>query len=199
MVVSGVIQWSIQGQCVHVGCSVCPSSVKHAHLVQSCLGDLAAVLTVTRICALKTWVQPGFFLKQSSHVTGWVSGQLPIKVVLVMTMWVSRNNNHCVQVSASAHPRLHPAPCHWHHGPWGCSRSAHQLPSWCLARSSHGQGAEGNSSFSAWQGRSPGTESCQGLFQSSKFRVGWLLEAYQLPASAKDTFLSHRFVTMGEW
>ena len=103
MVVSGVIQWSIQGQCVHVGCSVCPSSVKHAHLVQSCLGDLAAVLTVTRICALKTWVQPGFFLKQSSHVTGWVSGQLPIKVVLVMTMWVSRNNNHCVQVSASAH------------------------------------------------------------------------------------------------
>ena len=48
MVVSGVIQWSIQGQCVHVGCSVCPSSVKHAHLVQSCLGDLAAVLTVTR-------------------------------------------------------------------------------------------------------------------------------------------------------
>lgn len=58
---------------------------------------------------------------------------------------------------------------------------------------------QGSSSFSAWQGWSPGTESCQGLFQSSKFQVGWLLEAYQLPASAKGTFLSHRFVTMGEW
>lgn len=62
-------------------------------LFRAVWGDLAALLTVTRICALKTWVQPGFLLKQSSHVTGWVSGQLPMKGVLVMTMWVSRNNN----------------------------------------------------------------------------------------------------------
>lgn len=93
--ISGVVQWSIQGQRVRVGCSACPSSVKLARLVQSCLGDLAALLMVTRICALKMWVQPGFFLKQSSRVTGWVSGQLPMKVVLVMTMWVSRNDKLC--------------------------------------------------------------------------------------------------------
>ena len=199
MVISGVIQWSIQGQCVHVGCSVCPSSVKLACPVQSCLGDLAALLTVTRICALKTWVQPGFFLKQSSHVTGWVSGQLPVKVVLVMTMWVSGNNHHCVQVSTSAHPRLHPVPFRRQRGPWGGSRSAHQLPSLVPRQVFPRPRSWGNSSFSAWQGWRPGMESCQSLFQSSEFRVGWLLEAYQLPASAKCTFLSHRFVTMGEW
>lgn len=39
----GVIQWTFRAS-VHVGCSVCPSSVKLAHLVQSCLGDLAALL-----------------------------------------------------------------------------------------------------------------------------------------------------------
>lgn len=91
---TSVIQLEYSGASVCMGYSVC----RLQSACTSCSelsGGLGGSPDGTRICALRRGFKPGggAVLKRQSCDRMVHPGQLPMKGVLVMTMWVSRNNN----------------------------------------------------------------------------------------------------------